>query len=348
MAQTGYEPHGLKKGQQITGVISSISPKEILIDIGAKTEGLVLEKDRRLYNDLLSKLTLGDKITAVVISAESEYGYPVLSLRRQMMDQNWNKIIKSKEKGEDVDVAVVDITRGGLLVEAMGIRGFIPLSHLGSSDKPELLVGKKIKAKILDFDRRERRLVFSQKSTRGDTAGTKALFEKLEIDREYEGKVSGITTFGIFVKIEIPGEKTGKSEVEGLVHISEISWEKVDDINRLFKLGDSIKVILIGIDKDNLKLNLSLKKLMEDPWEKVAASFSKDQTVMGKISKISSIGIFVVLTSGVEGLIHKSKAPLDAALEVGDKIECVVESVDLPKRRIALVPLLKAKPVGYR
>lgn len=347
LAQTGYQPHGIKKGQQVTGTISVITPKEILVDIDAKTEGVVLEKDRRLYHELLATLTVGSKVNAVVISPESEYGHPVLSLRRELMDKNWQILLDKKEKSEEVEVSVAELTRGGLLVETMGLKGFIPLSHVDSASSPESLVGQKLKARVLDLDRKERRIIFSQKGARLDSKKLKALFDKLEIGKEYEGVVSGVTNFGIFVKIVLD-PPAGGDEVEGLVHISEISWEKVEEIAKLFKLGDTVHVLVIGIDKDSLKLNLSLKKLTVDPWEEVAKQYAKEQNVTGKISKISSFGLFVSLGDGVEGLIHKSKVPPGADYKIGDKVECVVESVDLLKRRIALAPLLKAKPVGYR
>lgn len=339
LAQTGHEVKGIKKGDQVEGVVSAIGPHEILIDIKGKTEGIVLEKDRRLYNELLSQLSVGTKVKAVVISAESDNGHAVLSLRREMMDKNWTILLDKKEKGEEVEVVGVELTRGGLLVETMGLRGFIPLSHLDGKEPPESLVGTKFKARILDLDRKERRIVISQKAGRIDKASLKALLAKLKIGQEYKGTISGITNFGIFVKI---------GEIEGLVHISEISWEKVDEIGKMFTVGDAVTVLVIGVDLDNGKLNLSLKKLTADPWEEVAKMYAKDQTVSGRVSKVSSFGVFVNLDSGIEGLIHKSKIPSGVEFKQDARIECVVESVDAKKRRIALVPLLKEKPVGYR
>ncbi|MBI2036717.1 S1 RNA-binding domain-containing protein, partial [Candidatus Microgenomates bacterium] len=169
------------------GTISAIGPSEILIDIKGKTEGIVLEKDKRLYSELLSRLSVGSKVKAVVISAESDNGHPVLSLRRELLDKNWTILLDKKEKGEEVEVTGVELTRGGLLVEAMGLRGFIPLSHLEAKESPESYVGIKFKVKILDLDRKERRIVFSQKAGRLDTAALKALLGKLKIGEEYQG-----------------------------------------------------------------------------------------------------------------------------------------------------------------
>ncbi len=354
LAQAGHEVKGIKKGDQVEGIVSAIGSGEILIDIKGKTEGIVLEKDRKLYNELLSQLSVGTKVKAMVISAESDNGHAVLSLRREMMDKNWIILLDKKEKGEEIEVAGVELTRGGLLVETMGLRGFIPLSHLDGKEAPESLVGTKFKARILDLDRKERRIIFSQKTGRIDKASLKALLGKLKIGEEYKGTISGITNFGLFVKIPIEpvgNPPTGGGEVgeiEGLVHISEISWEKVDEIGKMFKIGEAVTVLVIGIDIDNGKLNLSLKKLTVDPWEEVAKMYVKDQTVTGKVSKVSSFGVFVSLDSGIEGLIHKSKIPSGVEFEPNERVECVVESVDANKRRIALVPLLKDKPVGYR
>src|SRR3990167_2099702 len=137
LAQTGYQPHGIKKGEQVIGTITALSPKEILIDVGAKTEGVVLEKDKKLLSELLSTLHVGDKVSAMVLSAESEQGNPVLSLRRQLMDKNWGELLDKKEKGEQVEAVGVELTRGGLLVDVLGLRGFIPLSNLDQSVTPE-------------------------------------------------------------------------------------------------------------------------------------------------------------------------------------------------------------------
>lgn len=345
LAKSGYKPQILKKGEQVTGTVIAITSKEIRVDLHSKAEGIVLEKDRKLFNELSSRLKVGDSVTATVLSPESDSGNVVLSLRREMMEQTWTTLANKKENDEELEVTGIEVTRGGILVDVLGLRGFVPLSQLDVEHgaRPDSLVGSTFKAKVLDLDRKEKRIVLTQKGAKVDSKKMKAAFEQLEVGKEYEGVVTGITSFGVFVKLTILDQ-----EIEGLVHISELSWEKVENIDKMFKVGDKMRVMAIAVDRENFKLNLSLKKLTQDPWEKVAAKFTKEQTVSGKVSKISSFGVFVTLSEGVEGLIHKTKLPVDTPYKVGQEIECVVESVDSEKRRIALAPLLKEKPVNYR
>lgn len=343
LKQTGYLAQGLKRGQQITGTISSITSKEILVDIAYKTEALVLERDKKLLKELLTRLSLGQKVNAVVVSPEGEFGRPLVSLRRELMDKNWEDLQKAKEEGREMDVFGVSVSRGGLIIDIMGLRGFIPLSHLATLN-PNELVDTHFTARILDLDRSKQKIVLTQKGSGLSSQELANILKKMKIGEELKGSVASIAPFGIFVRLKVEDK-----DLEGLAHISELSWEKIEDISSLFKIGDSVNVVVIGKDPENLKLSLSIKQLTQDPWEEIAKKLTTDQQVRGIVKKVASFGVVVALEgSGPEGIIHANKIPIGQDIKVGEKITCTVETIEREKHRINLVPVLKVKPVGYR
>lgn len=360
LAKSSYKPALLKRGQNVEATVAQLSPKQILLDIDGKSEAVVLERDKRILSDLLKILKVGDRVQAYVLDPESDLGFTVVSLRGFRSRRAWDKLKKAKEEDSSVEAQVVETTRGGILVEVMGIQGFIPLSHLTDTIE-SLTPGSTIDVKIIELDAVSDRLVLSQKQASVKAKDMLEILEKIEIGKAYKGEVCGITKFGIFVLLtEGPlreasplhdssaGIDFSKASVEGLVHISEISYEKISDPATLFHLGDEVEVMVIGKDTQNQKLNLSLKQLMQDPFASISEKLTKDKEVQGVVTKVSKFGIFVMLDDGVEGLIHHSKIPLGTAFTEGQKVTCTVESVDVKRRRIALTPILKEKPVGYR
>lgn len=335
LAKEQYKPRAFKKGEEVEGVITQATPAGIYLDISGKTEGLVLEKDKKILADLLSNLKVGERVQAVVLNPESEEGCPILSLRRQRKIKAWQKILEALKKDETIIVLVTDITRNGLLVEYSSIRGFLPTSHLMPPDKT---VGELIEVKVLEADARENRLILSEKAISVSKVQIRQNLEKVKINTSYEGTITGITKFGLFVSLD---------GVEGLVHISEITWGKIEDLDKKFQIGQSVQVLVINVDLASLKLNLSIKQLIPDPFLELSRKFSVDQSIEGKVSKILKAGIQVAL-DGLEGFIHQSKIPPGLALEEGQKVTCTIESIDEAKRRINLIPVLKEKPIGYR
>jgi ribosomal protein S1 len=251
------------------------------------------------------------------------------------------------------------VTKGGLLVDAEGVFGFIPTSQLGKEWEGNLAsaVGKEIRAKVLEVDRSQNRLVLSERAVSEveEIAGRKKALSAIKVGGDYEAIVVGVVPFGVFAEIEISsgsGKKREKQaeqiKLEGLIHISELSWEKIDDVNRAVRVGDKIKVQVIGIDEDNGKLALSVKRLTDDPWGVVQKKYKTDSKHTGVVVKVAPYGVLVRLDKGIEGLIHASKMPGDMAFAEGQKVEVFVESVDLEKRRLSLGVILSAKPVGYK
>ena len=347
---TGYELRGLKKSSVVEGIITEISKNALFIDIGAKVEGMVLSREMAKIQDFIKTLSVGDKVTAIVGQPENERGQILLSLQKAAADYQWNLFQKYQEASEIIKVRGLEINKGGVIARFMDVHGFVPASqfsrqYLGRLDQ---LQNKIFKVKIIEVDRSKNRLIFSEKqvSEASILAKTDKLLKRVKVDEIYEGIVSGIMPFGIFVRVNIPKEKD--SFLEGLVHISEISWEKVEDLNKIFKVGDNIKIKIIGINKEEGKLNLSIKKLKSDPWEKLVKDLKVGKKFKGEVTKLVGFGAFVSLASGVDGLIHISKIPADFGIKKGDKIEVLIEEIDKENRRVALGLVLKEKPVGYK
>lgn len=291
-------------GDTVKGTVLSVKKHEILIDLGAQGVGLVPRREA----SFVKNLNVGDDVTASVIEAEMQDGYVLLSLRKAVKDKGWDEIQSKLEDSETVEVTPFDANRGGLLVEYEGIRGFLPVSQLsaehyprvGSSDKDEILqrlnslVGKPLKARILDANKKENKLIFSEKEAVRD--GLAKRFAELQIGDIVKGIVTGVVDFGVFVNVD---------GIEGLVHISEISWERVNNPSDYVKVGDEIEAKIIAIDKE--RLSLSMKQLVEDPWISEVESLKKGSKVEGTVTRITPFGAFVQISPAVEALVHVSE-----------------------------------------
>ncbi|MDP3998724.1 MAG: S1 RNA-binding domain-containing protein [bacterium] len=341
--QTGYTIHGLKRGDLVEGKITYLSPHEILIDVGSKSEGVVASRELPFISDLLKTLKMGDKVMVYVITPEDETGHVILSLRKASTDYKWKAVSDAKDEGKDIAVRGLEVNRGGLIVDYQGLRGFVPASQLefSYSGRPQELVGQELQVRVLEVEQKNNRLIFSQKAaiTKADEEKIQEKLAKIKIGENYEGIVSGITPFGLFVNLD---------GVEGLVHISEIAWEKITDPKDYFKTGDKVQVLILESDKNSGRLNLSIKQLTPDPYDKLSKSYTQEEVIRGKVVKLTNFGTFVKLKEGIEGLIHVSKLPPDRELKIGEEIECLIENIDSQRRKISLSLVLKEKPVGYK
>jgi len=351
IAQVGYTLKGIRKGDVVEGKITRVTPKEITIDIGGKTEGVVIDRELENYRDMLMALNVGDTVVCQVIVAENDRGQSVLSLRRSIFEKRWDTLSTIQKAGDPVEVIFKEPVRGGILVDYGGLRGYIPQSQLDSALSKQLdkISGRRVMVKVVEVDKETNRLVFSQRSvTEGASlAKQKELLSSLTVGESVQAVITGVVPFGAFAKLTV--EKDGeKHEIEGLVHISEIAWEKVEDPGQYLKTGDSVKVKIIGVDEATGKLTLSLKQLLPDPWEHVLDMFEKDTTVKGVVSRVSPYGIFVTLSPGVEGLIHISKVTPGSEPKPKEEISCLIEDIQPDKRKISLSMSLTEKPMGYR
>ena len=341
-------PH---KGDMLTGTITKLTSSEILVDINAKTEAVVLEKERNIMNKILSSFKVGDEIRVQVLNPESDFGYPVVSLRRSVGDITWDRLAKLQKSQEPVGVMLDMATKGGFLATTPdGISGFLPNSHTSSLENPQGLIGKKIKVVVLELNRELNKIIFSQKQVMGP-ADFQKLIKNLKIGQKIDAVVSNVAPFGIFLSIPVDehpaDDGTGKL-AEGFVHISEISWENVENLNDLFKIGDKITGIVIGFDKDSRRVNLSVKRLTADPFEKKLDEFTFDKKLKVKIIKIISSGVLLDLGDNITGFIKKEKIPVKTTYKEGEEIAVTVSAVDKKRHRVEVSPVLAAKPIGYR
>ena len=291
-------------GDTVSGKVISVKKHEILIDLGAQGVGLVPRREASFARNL----NVGDEVTASVIEAEMDDGYVLLSLRKAVKDKGWDEISAKLDNSETVEITPYDANRGGLLVEYEGIRGFLPVSQLsaehyprvGSADKDEILqrlnslVGKTIKVRILDAIKKENKLIFSEKEAIKD--GLAERFAELKVGDIVKGVVTGVVDFGVFVNVD---------GIEGLVHISEISWERVNNPSDYVKVGDQLEAKIIAIDKE--RLSLSMKQLVEDPWISEVENLKKGDKVEGTVTRITPFGAFVQISPAVEALVHVSE-----------------------------------------
>lgn len=329
----------LTAGEIITGTILSLKKHEVLIDLGAQGVGFVPRREVGFSRSIAE----GDEVTASVVDTELDNGMSLLSLRKAAKDRGWEEVAVKLEAGEIIEVQPYDANRGGLLVEYEGVRGFLPVSQLsaehyprvGSSDKDEILqrlnnlVGKDMKVRILDSDRKANKLIFSEKEAIKD--GLAERFEKLAVGDAVEGVVTGVVDFGVFVNVE---------GIEGLVHISEISWERVNNPSDYVKVGQTIKAKIIAIDKD--RLSLSMKQLTQDPWLSEVEKFNKGDKVEGTVTRITPFGAFVQISSAIEALVHISElgdsndVDPEKVFTLNERKEFEILEIDKDNRKISL------------
>jgi 4-hydroxy-3-methylbut-2-enyl diphosphate reductase len=372
LEQTGYELKGVKRGQLVEGTVTDVSKKMVLVDIGGKTEGLVVDKEYENAKDFISELSVGDTLTVYVLTPENDRGQILLSLKKAASDRTWQKFEEAHKTGEIMTVKGLEVNRGGVIVHADSVQGFVPSSQFGKQwlGKMEEIIDRSIQVRVIEVDREKNRLIFSEKqvSEADEIKQRGQALKKIKLGEVYSGIVSGVMPFGVFVTVDVPleniklktkdttaekkrsAEKKEKTigKVEGLVHISEISWEKVDNPGQHFRVGDSVKVSVLGIDETSGKLNLSVKRLSKDPWDGIEKKYPSGTKVKGKVSRVAPFGAFVSLEPGIEGLMHISKIPAGEEPEVGDSFEVFVEQVDPEHRRMSLGKVLTEVPVGYK
>jgi ribosomal protein S1 len=334
-----------KKGQIISGQIKQKTKRMLVIDIGAKTEGVVLDKEFDMARDYIEELKEGEQVEAVVMSAVTDRGQILLSLKQAAMDAKWDFFLEALKNDAVLEAEGVEVNKGGLIVVVEGMRGFVPSSQFGKDyiGKIKNLKDEKLKVKAIEVDKEKNRLIFSERhvSEAGELALRDQALSNVTEGATYSGVVSGAMPFGLFVTVEVPiaGEKEKIGHVEGLIHISEISWEKVNDPRDYHKVGDRIQVKVLGIDEESGKLNLSLKQLTDDPWVVIAEKYPVGTTFTGKITRVEQFGAFVNVEPGVDGLIHMSKLTGTENYSKGDEVSVTVESVDPQQRRMSLSPL---------
>lgn len=343
LAQVGDNIKQLTAGEVVHGTVLSVKKHEVLIDLGPLGVGLVPRREVGFSKSC----NVGDEVAASVIDTELDNGYSLLSLRKAAKDRGWDEVISRLESGEIITVTPYDANRGGLLVEYEGVRGFLPSSQLSAehfprvagptdkvTDKDEILqrlnklIGAEMKVRVLDADRKLSKLIFSEKEAIKE--GLAERFKQLSAGDTIRGVVTGLADFGVFVNVE---------GIEGLVHISEISWERVSSPSDYVKVGETIEAKIIAIDKD--RLSLSMKQLTPDPWLEEVKQFKSGETVEGTVTRITPFGAFVQLSSAVEALVHVSELGGDGTdpekvFTLNERKEFTVLEIDKDSRKISL------------
>lgn len=331
----------LKVGNTVEGEVIKIGKNEIWVDLlDGKATGII--RGRELENELEENknLKLGEKIKATIIEEENELGIVELSLRQSSHLKVWDQLKEYKENKTTIKVRVIEATRGGVIVSYGKLQGFIPASQLSSSHYPQVedgnkekilnllkeLVGKILEVKVIDVDKSQKKLIFSEKEV--EVEKKKSIFEKYKVGDVVEGKIVGLSPFGAFFEFD--------EGLKGLIHISELSWQRIEKIDDVVKVGEKVKAKIISLDES--KISLSLKRLTPDPWEGIEKRYQKGKIVKGKVIKITPYGIFIELDKGIQGLAHISEIPEESQkkIEVGKILEFKIISLEPEDRRLSL------------
>lgn len=347
LLEGSFELRSFHHGDVVEGVVVHVSPGEILIDIGAKSEGVVSGRElERLGSEAREQLNVGDTVLAYVVNPEDKSGNVVLSLSHAQMERDWREAERRFQAGEVFNAVVSGYNKGGLIAHIGRVRGFVPASQLvGASRTVESdekrseelarYVGKDMPLKIIEVDRKRNRLILSQRLAVRETRQEQKerLLTDLQEGSVVRGKVSNLCEFGAFVNL---------GGADGLIHISELSWGRVTHPKEVLKVGDEIDVHVLNVDQERQRIGLSLKRLQPEPWSQVGDRYVMGQVVEGKVTKLASFGAFVRIDEEIEGLIHISELadrhvthPKEV-LKEGDDISVRIIRIDPERKRIGL------------
>jgi len=325
-------------GDLVEGTVVKIDHDEVLLDIGYKTEGVIPSRELSIKKDVDPDevVEVGDTIEALVVTKEDKEGRLILSKKRAQYERAWGDIEKIKEADGVVEGTVIEAVKGGLIVD-IGLRGFLPASLVEMRRVRDLspYIGQKIKAKILELDKNRNNVVLSRRQYLEETQSEvrETFLSQLKKGQIREGVVSSIVNFGAFVDL---------GGVDGLIHVSELSWKHIDHPSEVVKVGDKVTVEVLDVDLDRERISLSLKATQEDPWQRFARTHVPGQIVKGKVTKIVQFGVFISVEDGIEGLVHISELANrhvenpETVVKPGEEVFVKVIDVDLDRRRISL------------
>ncbi|MGB7237497.1 MAG: 30S ribosomal protein S1 [Rhodococcus sp. (in: high G+C Gram-positive bacteria)] len=325
-------------GDIVEGTIVKVDRDEVLLDIGYKTEGVIPSRELSIKHDVDPNevVSVGDEVEALVLTKEDKEGRLILSKKRAQYERAWGTIEELKEKDEAVKGTVIEVVKGGLILD-IGLRGFLPASLVEMRRVRDLqpYVGKEIEAKIIELDKNRNNVVLSRRAWLEQTQSEvrSEFLHQLQKGQVRKGVVSSIVNFGAFVDL---------GGVDGLVHVSELSWKHIDHPSEVVEVGTEVTVEVLDVDLDRERVSLSLKATQEDPWRKFARTHAIGQIVPGKVTKLVPFGAFVRVEEGIEGLVHISELAErhvevpDQVVGVGDDALVKVIDIDLERRRISL------------
>lgn len=339
---------GLPKiGQIIEGKIVAAKPRRMFIDLGQWGTGVVMGKELMQAGSAVKRLKTGDVIPVVVLDPDNEENLIELSLEEAGEGKIWENLTKKKQEGEIVTIKISAANKGGLMTEFEDIEGFLPVSQLSTTHYPRVeggektkileelnvFVGQEFQVKIIDVDKKTKKLIFSEKAV--ESNAIREALKKLKKGDVVEGTISGIVPFGAFIKFD--------GNLEGLIHISELDWQIVEDPREIVSVGDKIKAAIAEITGD--RVSLSIKALKEDPWEKIEDKYKKGDLVSGKILKFNQYGAFVRVGEEINGLTHissfASREEMEKMLSVGTSHEFEIETFEPKNHKMTLRPINK-------
>ena len=325
-------------GDLVEGTVVKVDRDEVLLDIGYKTEGVIPSRELSIKHDVDpgDVVSVGDQVEALVLTKEDKEGRLILSKKRAQYERAWGDIEKVKEEDGVVTGTVIEVVKGGLILD-IGLRGFLPASLVEMRRVRDLApyIGQQIEAKIIELDKNRNNVVLSRRAwleqTQSEVRST--FLNKLEKGQVRPGVVSSIVNFGAFVDL---------GGVDGLVHVSELSWKHIDHPSEVVEVGQEVTVEVLEVDLDRERVSLSLKATQEDPWQTFARTHALGQVVPGKVTKLVPFGAFVRVEDGIEGLVHISELAVrhvelaEQVVSVGDELFVKVIDIDLERRRISL------------
>src|SRR3954447_5216481 len=345
LSDPSHDYKTLKYGDVVDGTIMRIDRDELLVDIGSKSEGIVPSREySSLSSDERQALSIGDKLLVFVVQPENQEGHAVVSIDRARQEKSWRILQEQYDKGEVIGAEVVNYNKGGLLVNLDGVRGFVPASQVTeirggdeASKQADMarLIGSSLPLKVIEINRHRNRLILSERQAvqeRRDVMKER-LIDELSEGEVRKGRVSSICDFGAFVDI---------GGADGLVHLSELSWSRVRHPSEVLRVGQEVDVYVLGINAQEKKIALSIKRTQAEPWSRVAAAYEVGQLVRGTVTQLANFGAFARIEDGIEGLIHVSELVDDRVthpkqvVTEGDDLLLRIIRIDPQRRRMGL------------
>lgn len=350
------EIHVPRVGDVIEATVIDISASVVLLDIGPIGTGMVIGREAKSGLSDDEKLRPGSKVQATVVDLDNDEGYIELSIREASYERAWDDLREKMENKETIMVKMLDANKGGLMVEVNGVVGFLPVSQLSSKNYPRVedgdknkildllkrLVSQELPVRIIDINQEEEKLIVSEKAALSDRE--RKAISGLHVGDTINGEVSGVVDFGAFVKFVPTGADVADEDakLEGLIHISELAWQLIDNPREVIKVGDKTEAKIIGID--DTRISLSIKALKEDPWTKITEKYTVGQIYKGKVDKINHFGAFVYLDNDIHGLAHVSEfqemypgKKLDEKITLKEEYMWKILSIEPKEHRMGLV-----------
>jgi small subunit ribosomal protein S1 len=326
------------EGDVVTGKVVRIDADEVLVDIGYKSEGVIPSNELSIRKsvDPSDEVEMGEEVDALVLTKEDQDGRLILSKKRARFEKAWRRIEAAAESGEPVKGTVIEVVKGGLIID-LGVRGFLPASLVDIRRVPHLdeYLGTEIECKVIELNRSRNNVVLSRRAVLEEERKEQRqeILDKLQPGEVVEGTISNIVDFGAFVDL---------NGIDGLIHISELSWSHVNHPSEILNIGDTVRVKVLDIDRERQRISLGLKQTQEDPWQRVVDTYNVGDELEGKVTKVVTFGAFVEILDGVEGLVHISELAAHHVenpreiIEPGDVVRVKILEIDDERRRLSL------------